>query len=443
MPRLPQAGESAGLGALTTFVRTASGADLVLAFEADDTGFATPLAADPPPLPDVFGLPEHGFDRLDWTDSPRPAEGLHLPSAVLLALGRPAERVLFVPTPVPGAPRSGVLLLWAANGARTCICPFRDEIGHAPGLLRQVFGQMLASRREALHRRLNLGLFRDVFDSVPAGIVLIDGGGNNNLVNRRAAELLDLPAGRVEIAQIAARMTALRRACTNAEALEALYAPHQADPNYALVTLWQWGERWLEVDTHPVSGDGRLGRVWLFEDVTQRQHQAADLERAAHFDALTGLVNRHRFHALAAPLLQQAAREGHDLSLLMLDLDHFKAVNDRYGHAAGDRVLRATADRMRAALRARDIAARLGGEEFAALLPGTAPADARLIAERLRAAIAAAPVEVGDAAIAVTVSIGLAGARPGETELAAVLARADEALYAAKRAGRDRVAAAG
>ena len=436
-PPKPDPGETATLGALLAFVRLVTGADLALAFEADDGGLAIPMAIDPPPLPPAFNLPARGFDRQEAPGTPQPAAALPLPGSVLLALGRPADKCLVLPTPVAAAPRSGVLLIWAAaDGAAAPLAPLHDQAVKALGLLRQVFSQMLASQHDVRQRRLSLSLFRDVFDSVSVGIVLIDGTGRSNLINQQAADLMGLPPGRTDITAIAMRMTGLRRSCTNAATLEALYAPHQADPHYALVTLWQWGDRWLEVDTHPVAGDGRLGRVWLFQDVTERQHHAAGLERAAQSDALTGLVNRRRFNEIVTALLAQQR----PLSVLMLDLDHFKEINDTHGHAAGDKVLHSVALRMCTALRNGDTVGRIGGEEFAALLPDASLDEARQIAERLRAAIAAEPIEAGDGPIPVSASIGLASPYPGETDVATVLARADKALYAAKRAGRNRVA---
>jgi diguanylate cyclase (GGDEF)-like protein len=125
------------------------------------------------------------------------------------------------------------------------------------------------------------------------------------------------------------------------------------------------------------------------------------------------------------------------VSVLALDLDHFKAVNDTHGHAVGDEALRAFARRIRGPLRQSDHLARLGGEEFIVLLPGAPVSNALEIAERLRASVAEAPL-VDVPRVAVTVSIGVAAFRPGDrgTDL---LARADTAAYAAKRSGRDRV----
>lgn len=164
-----------------------------------------------------------------------------------------------------------------------------------------------------------------------------------------------------------------------------------------------------------------------------------ELARLAREDALTRLPNRRALDEALAREVARAARSGGALAAIALDVDHFKRVNDAHGHAAGDAVLAAVAARAAAALRAGDLLARAGGEEFAALLPGAGLAEAAEAAERIRAAVAAEPVQACGQAIAVTVSLGCAALGPGE-DGAALLARADARLYAAKAGGRDRVA---
>ncbi|MEV4346399.1 GGDEF domain-containing protein [Actinoplanes sp. NPDC049596] len=157
---------------------------------------------------------------------------------------------------------------------------------------------------------------------------------------------------------------------------------------------------------------------------------------AAITDALTGLRSRRFFEQALRSESSRAARHDADLSMLLLDIDHFKTVNDTYGHAGGDRVLTEVADRLHAAVRPGDLVARYGGEEFAVLLPGAGPAEAADIADRLRRAIAATPIEVdSDHHHQVTVSVGVAGPQIAEEMVLA----ADRALYASKNAGRDRV----
>lgn len=163
----------------------------------------------------------------------------------------------------------------------------------------------------------------------------------------------------------------------------------------------------------------------------------AAMAQQAATDPLTGLPNRRSLDQTLAAQLAMAQREGRPFSVLMLDLDHFKAVNDTHGHGVGDAVLRSFAQRIQAQLRRSDVCARYGGEEFAVVLPGTASALALDAAERLRLAVAGAPLVPN---VPVTVSVGAATWREDE-DAAALLGRADAALYEAKRAGRDRVAA--
>ncbi len=161
------------------------------------------------------------------------------------------------------------------------------------------------------------------------------------------------------------------------------------------------------------------------------------LARQALTDELTGLANRrHGAHQLEREIAL-CVRHGRILALVRVDVDHFKAINDTHGHQAGDQVLAAVASRLGEAVRGGDELARWGGDEFVAILPDTDKAGALRAAERLRAAVAAAPVEAAGASLPVTISVGWAhwaGDTPDD-----LLARADRALYKAKDAGRDTV----
>ena len=162
---------------------------------------------------------------------------------------------------------------------------------------------------------------------------------------------------------------------------------------------------------------------------------------AASTDPLTGLLNRRAFLEGAASLCTRQANRGRPVTLMMLDLDHFKSINDRFGHATGDEVLRTFSDVARSSLRGSDIVGRLGGEEFAVIVAEPMELSAR-IAERLRAGFAAAAVTVDQQAVGATVSIGAAASCKPVTDIAALMARADAALYCAKHSGRNRVHAA-
>jgi two-component system, cell cycle response regulator len=161
------------------------------------------------------------------------------------------------------------------------------------------------------------------------------------------------------------------------------------------------------------------------------------MDQASH-DPLTGLLNRREFDARADEAVALAQRHNRALSCLLLDLDHFKEVNDVHGHAAGDQVLREAGRRLSGGCRISDVVARYGGEEFVLLLPETPPSRAVVLANKLRAALAAPPVETEVALISVRASIGVAAWSEAMASPASLIAAADEALYRAKRLGRDR-----
>jgi diguanylate cyclase (GGDEF)-like protein len=164
-------------------------------------------------------------------------------------------------------------------------------------------------------------------------------------------------------------------------------------------------------------------------------------ERLAHLaqtDPLTGCANRRHFLALARERIDAARHNGRPFSLAILDLDEFKAVNDRHGHPGGDAVLEMTGVVVLDHLRPGDLAGRIGGEEFAVMLPDTALAEARQLADQLREAIGGARVKVDGVSIGVTASIGVAELKTDE-DFGRLYARADARLYAAKQAGRNRV----
>jgi diguanylate cyclase (GGDEF)-like protein len=173
----------------------------------------------------------------------------------------------------------------------------------------------------------------------------------------------------------------------------------------------------------------------------------SEVRRLASTDELTGLHNRRNFLDLAVRELARGDRHDLPVAALMVDIDHFKQINDTYGHAVGDEVIRVVADRLARACRQSDVLGRYGGEEFAVLGLG-APPGSRALAERLRAAIADEPVDTSVGSLAVTISVGLADeasvrvAGDRAAVLEELLGRADRALYTAKHAGRNGVAAA-
>ena len=203
-----------------------------------------------------------------------------------------------------------------------------------------------------------------------------------------------------------------------------------------------WGSAVLS----PVEdADGVLsGFTVVIRDATRRRRREEELEAKAYTDALTGIGNRRYFDEVAPRETDRAARLHDTVSLVTLDVDHFKRVNDAHGHPVGDAVLVAVARAIRDASREVDVVARLGGEEFAVLLPSTDAGGARAAADRIRLAIEQLVVRTDGAVLRVTVSAGIAelasDPETGNSEgVEQLLARADAALYAAKRRGRNRV----
>jgi diguanylate cyclase (GGDEF)-like protein len=185
-----------------------------------------------------------------------------------------------------------------------------------------------------------------------------------------------------------------------------------------------------------------------FVTLLQRSLRHAQLLNASRLDSKTGLLNAGTWEREAASEVARAVRTRTPLALMLIDLDHFKAVNDAHGHLAGDKALRAISRTFKIFLRDYDLAGRFGGEEFALLLPQTGKADAQHIAERMRVHIAEMPIVTGDdpesEPIRVTVSIGVAALgsawdRSTGSQLTDLLAAADTALYRAKSSGRDQV----
>ena len=166
---------------------------------------------------------------------------------------------------------------------------------------------------------------------------------------------------------------------------------------------------------------------------------AVKLRRSAEIDALTGTMNRRTLDLWVERTFADAERTGRPVSVLFVDLDHFKSVNDRYGHACGDDCLRAVSTALRSVLSEADMFGRYGGEEFIAVLPGHDGAEARAIGERMRTAVENVEVRHEGQRVRLTVSIGIATRQPGEQAPAAAIARADKALYRAKQNGRNRV----
>jgi diguanylate cyclase (GGDEF)-like protein/PAS domain S-box-containing protein len=289
--------------------------------------------------------------------------------------------------------------------------------------------------------------FRTLYETSPTGVVYQDAQGRITDANPAAQRILGLSLSQMQgRSSIDPRWRALREDGSEYPGDEhpAMVALRTGQPvrNVVMgVSVPGRDRAWILVNAIPISRDGRIEFVYAsFEDITERRALATELQQLALTDALTGLPNRRSIlQRIGSEHARVRRRPEIHSSVLAIDLDHFKRVNDEFGHAAGDAVLRHFADVASRAIRRADAIGRSGGEEFLVLLPDTSLAEARQFAERLRREIAANPVAVDGKPIAFTISIGVAVIAPEDGSIDAALARADRALYDAKRAGRDTV----
>jgi diguanylate cyclase (GGDEF)-like protein len=217
------------------------------------------------------------------------------------------------------------------------------------------------------------------------------------------------------------------------------------------VYVWEFqntvNKRWYQCRDEAVLWvDGRLVRMETAADITERKLMEKQLETAklraeelARRDELTGLCNRREFFIQGGLAFKRASRSGGCISVVMMDIDYFKEVNDKYGHFVGDKVLKHIADSIKTIIREIDIVARVGGEEFAFVLPETGVDEAVNLVERLRKGIANTAVEFEDVSVKVTVSFGVCSCVIENETLETILTKADDSLYIAKRKGRNQV----
>ncbi len=278
-----------------------------------------------------------------------------------------------------------------------------------------------------------------VLDNIPQGIVIVDKAYRMVAFNRPMFDIFRLPADtfRVgidfrDVLRIWAQHTGqdaemLERATRELDMPEPFSFEHAQDILGEL--------RWCLLTHTPLPGGGF---VRTFTDITERKRLEQELDRLSRIDALTGVMTRWAFEQRLIEEIERARRFDHPLPLLMADFDHFKRVNDTWGHHAGDAVLRSFVSMCQQACRVHDLVGRLGGEEFTLLLPETEIGAAVVVAERLREAVAQRPIDLDTPgqSLHVTVSVGVAQLRAsdGASEL---IQRADRALYAAKAAGRN------
>ncbi|MFP4056416.1 MAG: GGDEF domain-containing protein [Candidatus Brocadiia bacterium] len=328
---------------------------------------------------------------------------------------------------------------WAAAGA----------LGGACALAAWAWRARRRARAGRLRAQAEVRRYRSLFDQVPVGLYrnVVDGPVKMTMVNPALVAMFGYTSAE-EYQEVEGDELFVRAADRQAWARKLLDAG-QAEEQELLLKRKDGSPFWGAVTCRVYrDGDGQVACIdGVIQDVTRRK-EAEDaleearrrLERLATTDGLTGLLNRRTVLERLETELTRCRRLALPLALVLLDVDHFKAVNDRHGHQAGDRVLAHVGRLLRAACRSYDLAGRYGGEEFILALPHADASQGRAAAERLRQRLAAAPVPLGDGeALAVTASLGVAVAAEGVDTADALVAAADQALYKAKAAGRNRV----
>ena len=286
-----------------------------------------------------------------------------------------------------------------------------------------------------------LKLLRDALENVEDGVLLLDRDLNASFMNRRMRRFWEVSeqdaAGRPTYASLVSR--AQRASAPDLPANELAKFPAKR------VAEVKAGDHLRDLQTP----DGRRirahcttmsngGRMLTYVDITDLTNKANMLERLATTDPLTGLYNRRHFLSSLDAEWSRFQRYYRSVSVLMLDIDHFKSVNDRYGHAVGDEAIKAVAAACNEGKRKSDLVGRIGGEEFAVLLPETSLSRAKLVAERIRKRAMATRLNAHQVQFGVTVSIGVAEASVSMSGIDALMGAADQALYQAKAEGRNK-----
>jgi len=281
-----------------------------------------------------------------------------------------------------------------------------------------------------------------VLDHIPQGMVVVGPDYRTLAFNRHFPEMFQLPSGSVEVGVDFRELLKIWAETTGQDQQMLDYAIYQLDEpapfEFEFPQLINGEPRWNLLTHSPLPGKGF---VRTFTDVTKRKALEASLMKLSSEDPLTGLYNRRTILETLEEEIKRGKRYNRPLSFLMMDIDHFKKINDRWGHPDGDEVLKSFAAECQAAKRENDKLGRFGGEEFVMVLPETAKPEAELAAERIRKCTAEMDLKAkcGTATIPVTVSIGVTTATGGD-DVEAVIARADAALYEAKNKGRNCVA---
>lgn len=311
-----------------------------------------------------------------------------------------------------------------------------------------IYTDMTERKRAEEEVRRTASFLQAVLDHLPFGMMVVDKDIRCRYWNRQSEALFGFPPGFVH--QGIPMEEVLRQIARNG-----IYGPGNIEDHVSRrlkiigsfkahsFELTRPDGRNLHIVAAPVMVGGEAeGLVLLQEDITERKSYQATLERLATTDHLTGLLNRRAFLEASEREIRRAHRYKQPLALVMLDVDHFKRINDDHGHPAGDEVLRRIATTCRGLLRDEDLMGRLGGEEFAITLVQPPLQIAAAVAERLRKAVSDLSIAFGGERIAVTISLGIAEIDDSVSNLDLLISKADECLYTAKREGRNRICAA-
>lgn len=335
----------------------------------------------------------------------------------------------------------------AASSERTVRLPYGEEktllIGRSP--LRDANGRVYGlcavatdiSERTAIERDLVAarGLFEQVLDSAPIGMALFAVDGRLTRVNRAFCALTGYRSD---------ALTGMTfRELTHPDDRESSIEAHRR-LLAGEITTYRTQKRYVHADGHTILAQVSVSLVrdpdgWAqylilqAQDISDQKRMEADLRRLADQDSLTGLANRRVFEEALAVQISRCQRYGESAQLLLIDLDGFKQVNDRHGHTTGDHLLEAIAESIRSRLRATDLVARIGGDEFAVLLLQVSAATREVAAQSLRRAIATTAVPTDTGPVALQASIGIADLGPDTRHAEAALRAADAAMYVEKR----------
>ncbi|MFA5960385.1 MAG: diguanylate cyclase [Tatlockia sp.] len=301
-------------------------------------------------------------------------------------------------------------------------------------------------RNKLIKPTFQFALIKSIIESSPEGILVVDEQGIIQFYNTRFLELWHIPlAGKSQFhigANDAPLLSTVRTRVKDPQAfLNRVHLLYENPELNDFCEIELKDGRTLERHSTALWDDNKhyLGRVWFFRDISSHKQIALDLGELTRRDPLTNVANRRYFFERGLDEFERAKRYAHPLCIASLDIDYFKKINDRYGHAAGDEVLVSLCALCQKMLRKTELFARIGGEEFAILMPSTELKGAFQLAERIRANVAEHTVSYEEKPIRCTISIGVAQLREADSSIDDCLKRADLAMYLAKGKGRNRV----